>query len=167
MDVGGNTGGLLSAILRKHPALRGILFDLPNIVVDAEAYLAEEGVQDRCRIVGGDFFDSVPAGGDVYVLQRVIHDWDDARARAILRSCRAAINPDGVLVVLEVVVPERFEASASARTKAFWDLNMLIVSGGQERTEEQFRSLMRAEGFVLTGVIPIGPAFSVIEARPT
>jgi hypothetical protein len=167
VDVGGNVGGLLSTILRKHRAARGIVFDLPNVVIGAEPVLAGAGVLDRCAIEGGDFFTSVPAGGDVYVLQRVVHDWDDAQASAILRACRASIQTDGVLLVIETVLPERLEANSAARTKSFWDLNMLLVSqGGHERTEEQFRSLLNSAEFTLKRVIPITPAFSVIEALP-
>jgi hypothetical protein len=128
--------------------------------------LSDAGVLDRCRIEGGDFFTSVPAGGDVYVLQRVIHDWDDARAAAILRSCRAAIRHEGVLFLIERVLPERLEATPVARAGAFWDLQMLIISGGLERTEEQFRMLLDNAGFALTGVTHSETGFSVLEARP-
>jgi len=168
VDVGGNIGGLVSAILPAHPNLRGLLFDLPNVVAGAERVLTEAGVLDRCRIEGGDFFDSVPAGGDVYVLQRIIHDWDDARAIAILRACRAAIRPDGVVLLIEVVLPEHLESSPASRVKTYCDLQMLLVSqSGRERTEEQFRSVLGGADFTLTLVIPFHPTFSLIEARPS
>jgi O-methyltransferase domain len=168
VDVGGNIGGLLSAILPAHPNLRGVLFDLPNVVAGAERVLTEAGVLDRCRIEAGDFFESVPAGGDVYVLQRIIHDWDDARAIAILRACRAAIRPDGVVLLVEVVLPERLESSPATRVKTFWDLQMLLLSqSGRERTEEEFRAVLGGAGFTLKRVIPFHPTFSLIEARPS
>ena len=139
----------------------------PHVVANAEP-LTEAGVKDRCAIEGGDFFASVPSGGDAYVLQRIIHDWDDARAVAILRACRAAIRPDGVLLLIEVVLPKDLESSPATRVKTFWDLQMLLISqSGRERTEEQFSAVLGGAGFTLTRVIPFHPTFSLVEARPT
>jgi SAM-dependent methyltransferase len=167
VDVGGGVGGLLTAILRRYPTARGILFDQPHVVASAERPLTDAGVQDRCAIEAGDFFASVPSGGDVYVLQRVIHDWDDARSIAILRSCRAVIPPGGTLLLIETVLEAHLEATPVARAKAYWDLAMLAISeGGLERTEDQFRTLLSSAGFTLTQVVPATSQFSVLEARP-
>ncbi|MDX1650481.1 MAG: methyltransferase, partial [Myxococcota bacterium] len=107
VDVGGGLGALLPPLLRAHPGMRGTVFDLPHCAEGARALLAAEGLADRCAFVGGDFFEAVPAGADVYLLKSVIHDWDDARARRILTRCREAMRPDSRLLVLEWIVPER------------------------------------------------------------
>src|SRR2546430_1581186 len=109
VDVGGGQGLLLAAILRRHPSAQGVLFDLPQVVEQAKEVLQGAGVADRCELVGGDFFQEVPSGGDAYVLKVVLHDWDDERARRILSNCRKAMGEDGRLLVVERVIPERLE----------------------------------------------------------
>ncbi len=162
VDVGGGQGAFLAAILAKHPAVHGILFDEQHVVAGAESVLQAAGVRDRCQIIAGDFFDSVPPGGDAYVLKVVIHDWEDAEAVAILRSCRQAIGEGGTLVVVERVVDRPNE---DAPTK-FADLNMLVGPGGQERTQEEFSALFAAGGFRLSRVIPTDSVLRVIEGVP-
>jgi O-methyltransferase domain/Dimerisation domain len=167
VDVGGNAGALLAAILQAHPGVHGILFDLPHVVAGAGPVLVEAGVADRCVVVAGSFFDSVPAGGDAYVLKYVIHDWDDERAAAILKRCRAAMAPEATLLLVEQVLPERLEAGAAARRVSRLDLQMLVLTpGGRERTEEEFRSLLRQTGFDLRAVIPTASPFRILEAVP-
>lgn len=167
IDVGGSTGALLAAILQAHPGVRGILFDLPHVVAGAAPVLAEAGVADRCTVVGGTFFESVPAGGDAYVLKYVIHDWDDERATTILRRCREATGPGAVLLLIEQVLPERLETGAMAQRVARVDLQMLVMTpGGRERTERQFRSLLAGAGFELRAVIPTASPFRFLEAVP-
>jgi hypothetical protein len=167
VDVGGNGGALLAAILQAHPGVHGILFDLPHVVAGAGPVLAEAGVADRCVVVGGSFFDSVPAGGDAYVLKYVIHDWDDERAAAILERCRVAMAPGATLLLVEQVLPERLEVGAAAQRVSRLDLQMLVLTpGGRERTEEEFRSLLRETGFDLRAVIPTASPFHILEAVP-
>lgn len=166
-DIGGSEGPLLAAILKANPGVRGILFDLPHVVAGASAVLAAAGVTDRCTIEGGDFFVSVPAGADAYILKYIIHDWDDQRAIAILKHCRAAMPPEATLLVIENVLPERFAAGAAAVPAARLDLQMLVLTpGGRERTESAFRHLLDAAGFQLRGVIATRSPFSILEAVP-
>ena len=167
VDVGGSTGALLAAILQAHPDARGLLFDLPHVVSGAAPVLAEAGVADRCAVVGGSFFESVPTGGDAYLLKQVIHDWDDERSVAILRRCRQAMAPRSVLLLIEMVVPERVEAGAEARRVARMDLQMLVLTpGGRERTVEEFRSLLGGAGFELRAAIRTESPFHILEAAP-
>lgn len=161
MDVGGGQGALLAAILAHNQSQRGILFDQPQVVEGAGPLLRSASVADRCTSVGGDFFVAVPEGADAHVLKWILHDWDDERSIAILKSCRRAIRPGGKLVVLEAVLAPPNEG---ARAK-FADLNMLAVPGGQERSEDEFARLFQAAGFSLARVVPAG-RIDVIEARP-
>jgi hypothetical protein len=168
VDVGGSTGALLAAILQAHPGVRGILFDLPHVVAGAGPVLAEAGVKDRCAVIGGSFFDPVPASGDAYLLKYVIHDWDDERAAAILRRCREAMGPDDRLLLIEQVLPERIEAGAAARQAVMSDLNMLVLTpGGRERTEREFRALLGGAGFELRAAIATASPFVILEAVPS
>jgi hypothetical protein len=153
VEVGGGNGALLSAILRAHPELRGILFDLPHVVTGASKVLADAGVADRCEVVGGSFFDSVPGGGDTYMLKWIIHDWDDDRSIAILRACHRAMKGTGKLLVLDQILPRRAEPSGATAVFMF-DLEMLVVApGGRERTEDEFRALLAAAGFRVNRVV--------------
>jgi O-methyltransferase domain len=167
VDVGGNVGPLLAAILQAHPGVRGILFDLPYVVADAASVLSEAGVADRCKVVGGNFFESVPTGGDAYILKYIIHDWDDERVMAILTQCRKAMGPGATLLIIEQVLPERLEAGDVAWQSARLDLQMLVLtSGGRERTEPEFRQLLADAGFELRRVFPTQSPFSILEAEP-
>lgn len=160
VDVGGGNGALISAVLAKNPEVRGILFDLPNVVESAPSTLEEAGVADRCEIVGGSFFDSVPSGGDAYILSHVIHDWNDEKAAQILGNIRKAINEDGRLLLVEDVLPDKVEPS---HAKAI-DLEMLQI-GGRERTGKEFAKLFESTRFELFRSVPSGP-FSIVEAVP-
>jgi predicted O-methyltransferase YrrM len=164
VDVGGSQGPLLAAILRANTKLRGILFDLPHVVAGAARVLTEAGVEDRCAIVGGDFFEAVPKGGDAYLMKYILHDWDDARAISILKRCREAMSPGNVLLVIENVLPERLDVGAKAQQAARLDLQMLVMTpGGRERTAGQFRSLFSEAGFALQRVVPTDSPFSIVE----
>jgi DNA-binding transcriptional ArsR family regulator len=167
IDVGGSSGSLLAAILAAHPAVRGVLFDLPHGVAGADRVLTEAGVADRCVVIGGTFFDSVPAGGDAYLLRYIIHDWDAERAVAILRHCREAMVPGSVLLLIEQVLPEHPEPGPAAQRLARLDLQMLVLTpGGRERTVEEFRSLLREAGFDLQQVISTASSFQILESIP-
>ncbi len=164
VDVGGGHGALLRAILHATPAARGILFDLPHVVEGAKPQIEAAGLAERCTIVGGDFFVSVPSGGDAYVLSGVIHDWNDERSLMILKSCHRAMNKAGRLLLAELALPARIDQSPTSQIIFGSDVNMLVLAGGRERTEEEFRALFEAAGFKLTRIIPTqGSARSIVE----
>ncbi|MGH3925747.1 MAG: methyltransferase, partial [Pseudonocardiaceae bacterium] len=165
VDVGGGDGTLIAAILNGVPGLRGVLFDLPAGVEGAAKTLAAAGVADRCEVATGDFFTSVPDGADAYLLKSVIHDWDDERAVAILRSCRRAMPADGTILVVEPVLPAKVDSPEMTGT-VMSDINMLVSTGGRERTEDQFRALSTAAGFQLTAIVGEGANYRVIEGSP-
>ena len=165
VDVGGGHGALLMAILRAAPQLRGILFDIAPVIDGARSRIADAGLSDRCELIAGNVFDAVPAGGDAYVLKWVLHDWDNASGARILANCRAAMPPDGTLLLIERIVPPEASASPDTVSTLLSDLNMLVLSGGCERTEEEFRSLLAAAGFRLTRVVPTATPHGIIEAR--
>jgi hypothetical protein len=161
VDVGGGHGRLLAEILKRNPAMRGVLFDRPHPLEGARNIMASAGVEARCEIVAGDFFVSVPEGADGYLLSRVIHDWDDARALAALQVIRRAVRPSSKLMLVETLV----RSDADSAYPVLSDLNMLIRTGGRERTEAEYRALYRQAGFELARIIPTGSplATAVIE----
>jgi hypothetical protein len=164
VDVGGGNGALLVGILRAHPSLRGTLFDLPQVVERARPRLGKIGLADRCEAVGGDVFVEVPGGADAYVLKHVIQDWDDDRAVAILQNCRKAMSAAARLLIIEGIYPQCVDQSETSRGAAANDVNMLVCTGGRQRSEAEFRSLYTAGGFVLSRIIPTDMAFaSIIE----
>jgi cyclopropane fatty-acyl-phospholipid synthase-like methyltransferase len=159
MDVGGGHGGLITSILQKNSGMTGILFDSPQVIAGAQEKIAASDVADRCELVGGNFFESVPSGADTIILKWIIHDWNDEQSVAILKNCHRALPENGKLILVEAVVPESSEPHFSK----FIDLNMLIMTGGRERTEAEFRRLYEDSGFKLTRVVPTESPFSVIE----
>lgn len=162
VDVGGGHGLLLSEALRKAPRLAGVLFDQPDVVKGAATVLPAD-VSGRCQAVGGDFLQSVPAGGDAYMMKHIIHDWDDERCLRILSNVRKVIPADGTLLVIEMVVPP---AGAPHFAKLL-DLEMLLMTqGGRERTEAEFSALFARAGFELARVVPTPAPVSVIEGKP-
>lgn len=163
VDVGGGEGGFLGAILGAHPEASGVVLDLPHVVANGRSRIAEAGLADRCELVGGSFFEKVPEGGDLYTMKWVLHDWNDESSIEILKSVRRVIPEDGRLLVVDTVVPEGGGFSPSK----IIDLNMMVLSGGQERTAEEFRALLDAAGFTLTRILPTSSPSSVIEAIPT
>ena len=160
VDVGGGEGAFLRGVLERHPHLRGVLFDLPPVVAGADR-LREGALAARCEIVGGDMFQSVPKGGDVYVLQGVIHNWSDAEAIQILQRCRVAMNGEGKLLIIEGIVKAPNETDFLKIT----DLQALVLLTGRERTEAEFQSLLAAAGFNLARVLAAGGK-AIVEATP-
>jgi hypothetical protein len=163
LDVGGGDGTLLAEILRAHPAAQGVLFDAPAAVAQAGDILGAAGVADRCRIVTGDFFDTVPAGADAYVLKQILHDWDDEAAGAILRRCREAMPPEARILILERLLAE--QVTPADRDTLFVDMLMLVITGGRERTRREFDTLLTAAGLTLRTVsepLPLG--YRLIDA---
>ncbi|TFV57077.1 hydroxyneurosporene methyltransferase [Mycobacterium sp. PS03-16] len=161
VDVGGGHGRLLAAILAATPTARGVLYDLPEVVEGAPELLGRHGVAERVDIVGGSFFDAVPAGGDVYVAKNVIHDWPDDQALTILRNIRAAATPDTTLLLAEFVIPEHDRAFIGNWT----DLEMLMATTARERTAQEYRELLRQANFRLTRIVPTVAPISLIEAK--
>ena len=162
VDVGGGHGGLMTAILKKNPHLTGLVFDAPEVITGTREKIKAAGLSERCETVGGDFFQSVPAGGDAYILKWIIHDWDDEKSIKILRNIRQHLSGDSRLIVVDAVVPETDVLDFSK----FFDLNMLVMTGGKERTEAEFRQLFQSAGFKLLRVIPTDLPTSIIEGRP-
>jgi hypothetical protein len=163
VDVGGGSGVVLASVLAAYPNLHGVLLDLRSVTGAAQDYLATAGVADRCEIISGNAFDAVPAGGDIYLVSQVIHLFDDGPALALLRNCRAAMDETARLLLVEGIVPEGNEP---ADVKAL-DLLMLLVFGGQERTESEFRALFDAVGLRLSGVVPMPRTGTyLVEAVP-
>jgi ubiquinone/menaquinone biosynthesis C-methylase UbiE len=162
VDVGGGQGTLLAAILQAHPHLSGILFDLAPVLNQGQSLIHDQGLSERCSCVAGDFFAAVPAGGDIYLLKSVLHNWDDVASVTILRNCRRVMGEHGRLVLAERVIPS---GNTPAEAKLF-DINMLVVLGGQERTQEEYRALFEAAELRLTRVLPTGTALSLVEGVP-
>jgi hypothetical protein len=162
IDVGGGNGALLTAILAANPAVRGVLFDQKEVVGRARPLLEAAGVADRCECIGGSFFESVPAGGDAYVMKSILHDWDTDEAIAILRVCRAAMAPGAKLLAIDHVIGPPNERPVGK----FTDINMLIQHGARERTEHEFAALYAAADFKLTRIVPATRDFCVIEGKP-
>jgi hypothetical protein len=168
VDVGGGRGALLAALLAENRQLHGILFDLAGVVVGGRENVVSADVAGRWEVVSGDFRDSVPPGGDVYLLSWVLHDWDDQTAQRILVNCRAAMEKGARLLVVEMVIPESGDPAAAAfeRLVRQADLEMLAVVGGRERREGEFRELLAGAGFSISGVQTLeGLPWSVLDAR--
>ena len=161
-DVGGGNGSLLGAVLQRYPQMRGLLFDRGHVAERARRNLAGRGLSDRCEVLEGSFFESIPTGADAYLFRHILHDWTDEQCLQILCHCRRVIPPQGRLLVVECIVPPGNSCSIS---KAF-DINMMTFTGGLERTEIQFRALFADAGFELCLITPTTTMVSIVEGRP-
>jgi O-methyltransferase domain len=166
VDVGGGNGALLIGILKATRGLAGIVFDQPHVIERAKEEVKSAGMADRCEVIGGSFFDEVPRGADAYLLKHVIHDWNDERAAVILKNCKAAMPPHGRVLIVEGVYPARIDVSLESRAAAANDVNMLVVAGGRQRSEAEFRDLFTASGLRLTQVFPTPARVCVIQGEP-
>ena len=163
IDVGGGLGTVLASILSKFQQLHGCLYEQSSVVEGAKSFLEAQGVISRCNLISGDFFESVPKDFDAYLMKSIIHDWDDEKALAILKNCRASINKHGKLLLIERVIGQD-DAPLSVKWQ---DLYMMVIYGSRVRTEQEFRNLLRASDFELKKVIALpGPDDAVIEAEP-
>jgi hypothetical protein len=160
VDIGGGNGSQLIALLQANPTMRGVLFDLPHVIERAKAPIAAAGLAGRCELVPGSFFDAVPAGADAYFMRHIIHDWEDEKSLTILRNCHHAMPAHGRLLVVESVIPPGNEPFGGK----FLDLVMLLIPGGKERTQEEYRALFQQAGFELSKIVSTGSEVSVIEA---
>lgn len=154
-DVGGGHGFLLKTILERYPQARGILFDLPFVVAEADIVMHD----DRCEIVGGSFFENVPRA-DLLILKSILHDWNDEKAVEILRACAAALEPGGKILAMEMVITD-----SGSPIGFFYDLHMQVMLGGRERTQEEFARLFAGAGLKITRTIPTGGPQSILEAK--
>lgn len=162
-DVGGGHGMFLASILSARPDLHGILYDLPQVVQDAPSVLRSKGVADRCEVIAGNFFERVPPGADVYLLRQILHDWNDERAIQILRNVRRAVPANGRVVVVDSLVPE----GTGPDVEKLYDLSMLVVLGGRERTESEMAGIYRQADFRLSRVVRMPDAWALFEGIPT
>lgn len=163
VDVGGGEGGFVASILAAQPDARGVVFDLPHVVAKAAERIAEAGFADRTELVGGSFFEKVPEGGDLYTMKWVLHDWNDESSIEILKSTRKVMPDTARLIVVDTVIPDGNVFSPGK----IIDLNMMVLSGGQERSADEFRALLSAAGFTLTRILPTASPSSIVEAVPT
>lgn len=164
VDVAGGHGALLAAILNANPKLQGTLFDLPTVVAGAETLLQQEGVIDRCNTIGGSFFETIPTGGDAYIMSHILHDWGDEDCVRILKSIRQSISANGRLLIVEMLIPP----GDTPHFGKLLDITMMaIFSGGRERTEAEYQHLLEIAGFQLTRIVPTAAPVSVIEASPS
>ncbi len=160
-DIGGGNGSQIITILEKHPNAKGILFDLPHVIERAKNLIESAGFSDRCELVADSFFDAVPEGADAYMMRHIIHDWDDEKSLTILRNCHQAMSSNSKLLIVESVIPPGNEPFGGK----FLDLVMLLIPGGKERTEDEYRELLGKAGFELTQVVPTGTEISIMEAK--
>jgi ubiquinone/menaquinone biosynthesis C-methylase UbiE len=158
VDVGGGLGTFLTALLAAAPSAKGVLFDSAAVIGDA-AQARAAGIDDRVERVAGNFLEAVPMGGDLYTLKMILHDWTDTECVSILSNIRKAIAPGGKVIIVEMVIGP----GADAKLKNFIDLNMLVMTGGRERTEPEFRDLLEKAGFKFSRVIATASPMSLIE----
>ncbi|WP_328430040.1 methyltransferase [Streptomyces sp. NBC_00443] len=171
-DIGGGDGTLLAGVLGAHPHLTGVVFDTTHGLDEAPDTLERHGLNDRCSLIAGDFFSSVPAGSDLYLLKSILHDWTDDQAVTILSHCREVLPPGGAVLIVEPVLPEAVAAHAEEADSLdssityLSDLNMLVNLGGKERTRDTFQDLCHRAGLTLTRVSPLTDAepFFILEA---
>jgi hypothetical protein len=161
VDVAGGHGTLLCAVLKANPEMTGVLFDMPTVIDGARKTIEGEGLAGRCKVSGGDFFQSLPAGADAYMMKHIIHDWDDDRCVRILQNVRSAMAPGGKVLILDTVI----QPGNHPDFAKLLDLAMLAISG-RERTEQQFSDLLSRAGFRLARVTPTASAISVVEGVP-
>ena len=162
MDVGGGNGSMALAILGKYPDMKGKVVDLPYIEAQAKQTIQTAGAAGRCVFEAADFFQSVPKGADLQILKFILHDWTDEECVRILTRCREALAPGGRILLVEMLVPEEIRPDFVM----LMDLNMLVMTGGRERTAKEFEKVLADAGFATTRVIPTGSPFSLIEGRP-
>ena len=163
VDVGCGRGSLMTRILAANPAGRGVLFDLPHVIERTRRLVNGQEIEERCELLSGDFFEAVPEGGDAYILQKILHDWGDDRAVAVLKSCRRAMPPHAKLVVCEMVIPPGNQPFVGK----LQDLTMMVLHpGGGERTAAEFQALFEAAGFTLSRIVPTTTSISMIEVVP-
>jgi len=167
VDVGGGNGALLAAVLKANPTIKGVLVDLAAGLAGADELMQSMGVAGRTTLTEGSFFESVPAGGDLYMLKSIVHDWDDEHALQILKTCREAMAPSARIVLLERILPDRVDSTQRGLDAVMSDLQMMVILGGRERTAEEYGAQFESAGLRMTRTLPVGAGFGVFEAVPT
>ena len=160
VDVGGGYGALTIEILKVNPKMKGVVAERPSVARKAEETIRKHGLEDRCEVAECDFFEEIPKGGDAYLLSHILHDWPDDRCRVILKNCLRVMKPDSKLLVVETIVPSGNEPCVSK----LLDLEMLVITGGRERTEAEFDDLFGSSGFKRLRTFPTEESVSLIEA---
>lgn len=160
VDIAGGHGILLSGILKANPNTQGILFDIPSVIAGSGEFFEKAGVENRVEKISGDFFESVPSGADAYIIKHIIHDWDDAESIRILKNIHSAMNQNGKVLVVEMVVPEGNEPSPAK----ILDVQMLMFTGGKERTAKEYAELLNKSGFRMTQIVPTHSPMQIVEA---
>jgi O-methyltransferase domain len=167
LDVGGGRGHFLAEVLEAHPELEGAVFDVPELAESTGEHLRSRGLGDRSAALGGDFFESVPAGYDLHILKWILHDWDDEACRRILAACRAALPDHGRLLVVEQLLPDEVPTSGPLHPAIAMDLIMLVnFADARERDLGEYEELLHSAGFALHDVVPLPSGFSVLDCRP-
>ena len=163
MDVAGGHGAVLCEILSRYPSMKGVLFDMPNVIEEANCHICALKMDERCQTINGDFFDEIPPGADAYYMQHILHDWNDEKCLKILANCRKALTgrAGGRLLIVDMVVPENSDPHPSK----WLDIEMLLMPGGRERTRPEWEALFTRAGFEITRIVPMKAAESLIEAR--
>ncbi len=162
IDLGGGRGALIAAILKRHPHVQGVLTDRPSVVNEAKTFIKSEGLEDRCEIIGGDLFESVPSGGDIYILKSIITDHEDDGVITILKNCRRAMGNHARLLIVDLIMSPHGSPSPTN----MFDVQMMVMSGGLHRTEEEHAALFEKAGFKVSRILATRSQYSIIEGMP-
>ena len=158
-DVGGGLGVLMAEVLFANPLMEGIVADIPSVIQETRKIIQARGIEDRCQAVECDFFKNIPSGSDAYIMSHILHDWPDEQCRIILTNCQRAMKKESRLLVVEMIIPPGNEPSVAK----LLDLEMLVITGGRERTEAEFKNLFESSGFKLSRIIPTKESVCIIE----
>lgn len=158
-DVGGGLGILMVEILSANPLMKGFVADISSVIQKTEKMIQDSGIEDRCQAIECDFFRSIPSGSDAYLMSNILHDWPDEQCRIILKNCRQAMKKESRLLVVEMLIPSGNEPSIAK----LLDLEMMVITGGRERTEEEFKNLFESSGFKLSRIIPTKENICILE----
>jgi ubiquinone/menaquinone biosynthesis C-methylase UbiE len=162
VDVGGGSGALIAGLLQAATTARGTVFDTESGLADAEQLLREYGVRDRCTLAAGSFFEHVPAGGDVYILRQILHDWPDDRAAEILAACRRSMRVGEQLLVIDQILPDIPTNDPAQRYAFEMDLHMFVLFGARERTESELTAMITHAGFAVSRIVPTQPERTLV-----
>jgi hypothetical protein len=167
LDVGGGRGHFAAAVLEAHPELEGAVFDVPEVAEATREHLRGNGLGDRCAAIGGDFFESLPAGFDLHILKWILHDWNDESCRRLLEACRAALPDHGRLLVVEQILPKAVPTDGPLHPAITLDLIMLVnFADARERYLAEYKQLLEGSGFAVHDVVPLPSGFSILDCRP-
>jgi 16S rRNA G1207 methylase RsmC len=160
-DIGGGIGTLMAEILKANPQLKGTVADLPSVILEARKIIQHQGLEDRCEVIECDFFNDVPSGSDAYLLSNILHDWSDEKCQIILDNCRKAMSIGSKLLIVEMLIPPGNESSIAK----LLDLEMMVITGGRERTEVEYKNLIESSGFEYSQVIQTQENIFILEGN--